>query len=82
MATYRARKTSMASKDNFRTYLFSYEHNGARWGFEVMAPDPDDAKCRLAKIANAKFDGELMASIPVSAGIVGFVRRLIAGRFN
>lgn len=59
----------------FKTYLFSYNHNGKRWGFELPARSQEDAKLRLAKIANAHFDGELVASIPVPAG--GLLFRLL-----
>lgn len=49
----------------FKTYLFRYQHNGAAWGFEVKATSPEDAKARLSKIANARYDGVLVMSIPV-----------------
>ena len=55
----------MDSLQKFRTYLFSYQHNGANWAFDIKATSPEDARVRLAKIAQARFDGELMASIPV-----------------
>ncbi len=56
----------MTSKvDGLKTYLFSYQHSGATWGFEIKASSPEDAKARLSKIANARYDGVLVASIPV-----------------
>ena len=55
----------MTSEVKFTTYLFSYHHNGARWGIEIPATSPEDAKARLSKIALAKFDGELVMTIPV-----------------
>jgi hypothetical protein len=54
----------MSSQESFRTYLFSYQHEGARWAFDIKATSPEDAKARLAKIATAsRYDGELIASI-------------------
>lgn len=58
--------------DRLKTYLFSYQHNGASWGFEIHASSPEDAKARLSKMAKARYDGVLVASIPVPGG--GFVR--------
>jgi hypothetical protein len=70
----------MASLEKFRTYLFSYQHNGARWAFDIKATSPEDARVRLAKIAQASFDGELKASIPVPDarnGWLGLVLRVL-----
>lgn len=68
------------NNNKFRTYLFNYQHNGARWAFDIQATSPEDAKARLAKISNACFDGELMASIPVPdprRGWLGMVLRVL-----
>lgn len=48
----------------YRTYLFSYRHEGATWGFEVKARSPEDARARVRKMANAVYDGELIMKIP------------------
>lgn len=61
--------------NEFKTYLFSYSHNGKRWGFELPATSQEDAKVRLSKIANAQLDGELVASIPLPGG--GLLHRLL-----
>ncbi len=53
------------SPQKFKTYLFSYNYEGAKWAFDIMAPNEEDAKKRLARIAFAQFDGELMMTIPV-----------------
>jgi hypothetical protein len=47
----------------FKTYLFSYEHDGASWVLEVKASDPIDAQRRLKRIQYANYDGELVAKI-------------------
>jgi len=52
--------------EEFRTYLFSYAHDGARWSFEIKARDKDDAISRLNRIPFAAYDGELIANIPAS----------------
>lgn len=49
-----------------RTYLFSYYWNGSKWSLELEAESQDDAFKRLYSIQSAQYDGELMASIPVS----------------
>lgn len=57
----------MPSEKRFTTFLFSYHHNGSRWGIEIPATSQQDAMARLSKIALAKFDGELVMTIPVPA---------------
>lgn len=52
----------------FKTYLFSYRHDGCDWGLEIKATDASDAKERLKAITFARYDGELIAKIPVEAG--------------
>ena len=67
----------------FKTYLFSYNHDGARWAFDIQAKDAADARRRLASIAFAKYDGELVASIPVpGGGILASLRRALESVLN
>jgi hypothetical protein len=54
--------------NEFRNYLFSYHHEGARWSFEIRARDLADAKARVAKLPFATLDGEIVATIPASMG--------------
>lgn len=54
-----------APEEKFKAYLFSYEHRGAKWAFDIKATSPEDAKFRLAKIAQARYDGELVFEICV-----------------
>jgi hypothetical protein len=51
--------------ERFKTYLFSYQHQGAKWAFDIKATSPEDAKVRLSKIAGARYDGELIASVSI-----------------
>jgi hypothetical protein len=62
------------SSEGFRTYLFSYSYEGARWSLEIQARDPDEARDRLNRLAFANYDGEVKAKIPCP-GIIG---RLVA----
>lgn len=61
--------------DKFKKYLFSYEHNGAKWAFDIEATSPADAKARQEKIASANYDGELMASVYIPD--VSLLRKMI-----
>lgn len=68
----------MLSSKSFKVYLFSYQHNGARWDIQIPAVSPEDAKVRLSKIAVAKFDGELVASVPVPRTLFDWFRRIFS----
>lgn len=48
-----------------KTFLVSYNHEGARWGIEIQARDFADAQERLKRIAFAQVDGELKAKVTV-----------------
>ena len=61
-----------------KTYLFRYNHAGSSWGFEIQAESPEDARQRVAKLAFATFDGELVAKVPGSLG--GPARLVVALR--
>lgn len=65
--------------EGFRTFLFSYCHEGTRWNFEIQARDEEDARTRLGRLAYASYDGELMAKIPVPQRFLG---RLVNFLFN
>ncbi|MBL8645277.1 MAG: hypothetical protein JNK21_15200 [Rhodospirillaceae bacterium] len=53
---------------NERTFLVSYNYDGAEWILELKATDLSDAKARLARLPYARIDGELMAKIPATLG--------------
>lgn len=57
------------SPNEFKSYLFTYQHDGAEWVFEIQARDEKDAIARKAKIAYARLDGELVAKIPAHVGL-------------
>lgn len=56
-------------KDNWPTYLFQYNHDGATWSFEIPAPSEQDAKARLTKLRDAEYVGVLQMKIPVELGV-------------
>lgn len=57
------------SQEKFKTYLFSYTHDSAEWGFEIQAEDEEDAKLRVSKMMYARYDGELALKIPALPGV-------------
>ncbi len=50
----------------FKTYLFSYRHEGDEWQFEMKAPSYSDARQRNLKLAKAKYVGILSSKIYAS----------------
>jgi hypothetical protein len=56
--------------ENYKTYLFSYNHNGESWITEIKAKNPKDAKARLAKLAYAEYSGEKVIELPATPGII------------
>ncbi len=53
--------------NDYRTYLFNYNHAGASWGLEIKAASPEDAKQRLARLSFASYQGEVVAKVPAFA---------------
>lgn len=50
----------------YKTYLISYNFEGQRWGFEILATDKEEALKRLECIrCNGQIDGELVFKIPL-----------------
>lgn len=60
-----------------KRYQFSYEFHGYQWAFEVPASSEAEAKARLLKIADAKYNGEIVMQVGIATGpISGFLARL------
>ena len=57
-----------------KTYLLTYQHDGAEWVLELKADSFQDARNRVAKLAYARLDGELVAKV---AGATGPVARMV-----
>lgn len=51
-----------------KTFLISYNHDGAQWSVELKARDIEDAKARLAKLPYARLDGEMVGKVPATLG--------------
>lgn len=62
-----------------RTYLVSYNHEGARWNLELKARDTADARARLSQLCLATLDGEVVARIPVPPGRFGILTGRVLG---
>jgi len=58
------------TQTKFKTYLFSYTHNGSEWGFEIQAENEEDARLRVSKMIYAKYDGEIAMKIPAQLGLL------------
>jgi hypothetical protein len=62
---------AMTSKEiQLKTYLVSYTHEGAQWVIELKAASEMDARSRLGKLVYGQVDGELVARLPVQAGLL------------
>jgi hypothetical protein len=68
---------------DYQTHLFTYRHNGAEWTLEIKARDSHDARERLKALCLARYDGELLAKVPVSLGplikTVAWLRNALVG---
>jgi len=53
-----------------KKHLFSYRHDGAEWGIEILASSPEDARARIAKLPYATYEGEVAATVPARAGFL------------
>jgi hypothetical protein len=62
-----------------RQYLFSYRYDGHEYGLTIPADSADEAKGRAKAIAMARYDGELMMTIPAGGG---WIARLIVWARN
>lgn len=63
------------------TYLYSYEFEGRKYGFDIEADSKEEADARLAVFsARAKYDGVLVARIPAAPGAGWLVRAVCAVR--
>jgi hypothetical protein len=56
------------SLEGYKTHLFSYRHGGSEWTLEIKARDAREARERLKALPLARYDGELIATIPAGIG--------------
>ena len=55
--------------EEWKTYLFEYQHAEATWSMEIKAISEQDAQERLTKLQRAKYVGVLQFKLPVELGI-------------
>jgi len=52
--------------NKLKTYMFTYPYKGDEYGFTIPAYSEEEALDRLKALAFTKYDGELVAKIPVA----------------
>jgi hypothetical protein len=67
---------------DYKTYLFTYNFDGASWQLPIKARTPEEARARLSRILYAEYTGELIASIPVPLNIFSRVFTFFAKLFR
>lgn len=65
------------TKEANREFLFTYRYGGAEWGISIFAADAAEAREKIKAVALARYDGELMMTIPAGVGLFGIVPSLI-----
>lgn len=66
--------------NEFKNYLFEYRYNGERYGFQIQARSPEEAKQRIRCIgSNASYDGEVFLVINTTRlNFLGWISRLFS----
>jgi hypothetical protein len=59
---------SPPSRPEFRTFLFSYRHEGANWNVEIPARSFEDARRRVCALSLARCEGEVVLRMPALPG--------------
>jgi hypothetical protein len=52
-----------------KLHSFTYTHDGAEWALRIMASSPEDARARIGRLTWARYDGEVVASVPAGLGL-------------
>jgi len=58
----------MMVEQKYKTFVVHYRYDGAEWGIQLPALSFEDAKARLARLAYATVEGELVMTLPASTG--------------
>lgn len=66
--------------DKWPVYLFSYRFEGAEYGFEIPARNEAEAKRRLSAMGLARYDGKLVAKIPMPGAVGRVLGRIFGSR--
>ena len=67
----------MVPKVEFKTYLFSYHHEGSSYVLELKADSAEDAQRRIGRLQYAHYDGELIAKITVKPMFSGLLSSIL-----
>jgi hypothetical protein len=51
-----------------KKFLFSYRYQGDEYSFDIPAETQKEAEFRLKQMQTAKYDGEVMATVPAELG--------------
>ena len=54
---------------DYKTYLFTYNFEGASWELPIKAKTPEEARARLDRALYAEYTGELIGSVPVPSKV-------------
>jgi hypothetical protein len=54
-------------QEDYKTFLFSYQYNGAEWNYEIKAKNQQEAEERISRIQYAYFNGEIRNQFNVTA---------------
>lgn len=60
---------AISKEGGFRSYLFEYKFGDAKWGIEITAANPAEARERLKAISWAQYKGEIFANVPVGPSL-------------
>ncbi|MDP8078373.1 hypothetical protein [Phocoenobacter skyensis] len=60
-----------------KKYLFHYYFQDSKWGCEIYAHSPQEAKEKIKAMSQAKYDGELQYSISISTKENSLITRLL-----
>lgn len=60
-----------------KKYLFHYFFNGKKWGCDVYANSPEEAKEKIKAMANAEYDGELVFEIHIPENPLSKIAKMI-----
>ena len=63
-------------------HLFRYRYEGREYAFDIPAASAAEAQDRLKALAWAKYDGELVASVPVEFGLLARIAVSIQNAFG
>jgi hypothetical protein len=75
-------QTASPPSNSYKTYLFTYTFDGAKWQLPIKAKTPEEAKARLSRVLYAEYSGELVASIPVPSSWFSRLTNLLIRPFR